>query len=1076
MKNTIKLALAATLSLLLVFGAIPFVLVPLMNGESILPAIFASAETSPRQTVVPEDDPTGEYEIFVYATGATYITKYTGTKEDIVLPEELAGHVILGLDEGAFAYNKTVKSVYIPDGYCVLGSGAFSGCTALESVRIPAWTQRVDTTEYGAPFYGCENLRKVEFAEDITMLPGMLFACSGIEEIVIPEGVEELDALVFSGCKSLKKVSLPSTLTKLGNGVFRNCTALTDVNIPAYLDSAPAKAGAAPFYGCTALSSVSFDLGITNICDNLFAYSGLTSVEVPDTVTRIGANSFASCTSLVSVQLPWGLGYLGESAFDSCTSLSSVNIPSSITYIGTKNGNYPFKNCGPLDDVTFESGVKTVPAYLFAESLIGSLTVPSTVREIGDSAFLNCRLLTDITWNENIRSLGKSAFEGCTGLTQAVVLPSMTSLSDAVYKNCTGLTSVTLPEGMTVLPESFFAGDTKLTSVELPSTLKTIGASAFSGCGLLSGVSFRNDTSSLVTVGSGAFYKCYNLTEILMPPTLREIGSSAYSYCSQKLTSVHVPSQIKVLGASAFAYCYALREIVIEADCGSIPDNVCNSCKKLEKVVISGSYTELGRNAFKACEKLTDFSAKDYSLLRIRDYALSGLTAATDIVLPKGVTRIDKYAFKGDTALRSLTVPASVTTLDANWLEFNGLTVLRGVKGSPVHDFAMTNGFSFVDISVPLEGLAAADGKKSLTLDVGETKFINYKIYPENASENIVLTSDVTSGVSINGNSVRFTKKGDYTLTAKSDSGLYFTLSVHVRQPDSLQIAAKPEKLSYTTGESLDETGLVVKVKYTDGSAKTVRDYTVSDLDSSTGGEKPVTVAWKTAQGLTLSSGFTVEVIDTTVRVVSLEIVSLPLKMKYYPGEKLDVTGLTVRAHYSDGTAKTVTGYSVTGYNIYSGGMQQIKVSYEDVSVGFRVLTSVTEVGTPYRTSGSYIFVREGILSDTLLSLLPGHAEFTGSTADFPGEGRYVCTGMKVGGGGEKNFTLVVKGDVDGDGSITAADARQTLRFAVGLDSPKTSEKKAAAVVNSTPAPSDARAILRAAVGLDDPIEWFDNI
>ena len=70
------------------------------------------------------------------------------------------------------------------------------------------------------------------------------------------------------------------------------------------------------------------------------------------------------------------------------------------------------------------------------------------------------------------------------------------------------------------------------------------------------------------------------------------------------------------------------------------------------------------------------------------------------------------------------------------------------------------------------------------------------------------------------------------------------------------------------------------------------------------------------------------------------------------------------------------------------------------------------------------------------------------------------------------HFTL---GDVDGDGSITASDARLTLRCAVGLENyAKTSPEFLAADVDfdETVTAGDARSILRAAVGLEDPASW----
>jgi len=72
---------------------------------------------------------------------------------------------------------------------------------------------------------------------------------------------------------------------------------------------------------------------------------------------------------------------------------------------------------------------------------------------------------------------------------------------------------------------------------------------------------------------------------------------------------------------------------------------------------------------------------------------------------------------------------------------------------------------------------------------------------------------------------------------------------------------------------------------------------------------------------------------------------------------------------------------------------------------------------------------------------------------------------------------IVILGDVDGDGIITAGDARMALRASVGLDVLNAARQKAADTdTSNTIAASDAREILRAAVGLDDPVVWFEKI
>lgn len=63
---------------------------------------------------------------------------------------------------------------------------------------------------------------------------------------------------------------------------------------------------------------------------------------------------------------------------------------------------------------------------------------------------------------------------------------------------------------------------------------------------------------------------------------------------------------------------------------------------------------------------------------------------------------------------------------------------------------------------------------------------------------------------------------------------------------------------------------------------------------------------------------------------VTLESITFsgPAKTKYKFGEKLDLTGLVVIAHYSDGSYQEVTDYEVSGFDSTAAGKKTIAVRY----------------------------------------------------------------------------------------------------------------------------------------------------
>lgn len=113
--------------------------------------------------------------------------------------------------------------------------------------------------------------------------------------------------------------------------------------------------------------------------------------------------------------------------------------------------------------------------------------------------------------------------------------------------------------------------------------------------------------------------------------------------------------------------------------------------------------------------------------------------------------------------------------------------------------------------------------------------------------------------------------------------------------------------------------------------------------------------------------------------------------------------------------------------------------------------TTVLDIKNKSQT-GTYITDQEGIMSDDKFLC-------SGNTVCFPDNSTYTC---------------VLSGDVNGDGNITAADARLTLRNSVGLEIFNIWQTEASDVdFSKKTTSSDARLILRASVGLEDPDVWI---
>ena len=167
-------------------------------------------------------------------------------------------------------------------------------------------------------------------------------------------------------------------------------------------------------------------------------------------------------------------------AFSGCSGLTSLTIPSSVTEIGS----YAFEDCSGLTSLTIPSSVTEIGWYAFEGcSGLTSLTIPSSVTSIGRETFMGCSGLTSLTIPSSVTSIGWSAFSGCSGLTSLTIPSSVTSIGYYAFSGCSGLTSLTIPSSVTSIDDNAFSGCSGLTSIYVyPEKVPILGTGVFSGC------------------------------------------------------------------------------------------------------------------------------------------------------------------------------------------------------------------------------------------------------------------------------------------------------------------------------------------------------------------------------------------------------------------------------------------------------------------------------------------------------------------------------------------------------------------------------------------------------------------
>ncbi len=279
-----------------------------------------------------------------------------------------------------------------------------------------------------------------------------------ITEIVLPDGVEKIDASAFAGCSDLKNINIPDGVESIGCGAFRWCDSLTSITIP---DSVTKIYGGTSypygaFCGCNSLTTVTLGNSLTKIDPDTFSdCSSLTSITIPDSVTSIGSEAFYDCSSLTSITIPDSVTSIGSEAFWGCSKLESVTLSENLTSISSET----FSGCTSLINICIPNSVTTIYGSAFLGcSALSEVSIGSGVTTIYNEAFKNCKSLISVVIPDNVTTIYGSAFELCRGLESVEIGTGIKEINAAAFRYCYALENIkckaTTPP--TIAEDTFF--------------------------------------------------------------------------------------------------------------------------------------------------------------------------------------------------------------------------------------------------------------------------------------------------------------------------------------------------------------------------------------------------------------------------------------------------------------------------------------------------------------------------------------------------------------------------------------------------------------------------------------------
>ena len=183
---------------------------------------------------------------------------------------------------------------------------------------------------------------------------------------------------------------------------------------------------------------------VTVLGNSTFQYctqaSDIESVTLPDSLTTIEKNAFYNCEKLKSVTIPQNVSSIGLAAFVeglSESSLTEIKVDPENPYFSEKDGVVFSKDgtklivfpSGRSGDYQIPDGTVSVGDYAFYYCVnVSSITVPGSVRSLGEGAFGNCSSLTKTVLNEGLEEIGEYAFQSSSGIRDIIIPASVKSV------------------------------------------------------------------------------------------------------------------------------------------------------------------------------------------------------------------------------------------------------------------------------------------------------------------------------------------------------------------------------------------------------------------------------------------------------------------------------------------------------------------------------------------------------------------------------------------------------------------------------------------------------------------------
>ena len=402
--------------------------------------------------------------------------------------------------------------------------------------------------EFGESVFMNSSINEVEFLNDMEILPENTFKNSDVEKVIFNNNVIEIDTNAFQNCTKLKELNLPSSLTIIDSSAFERAFDDAIIVIPenvatiglsafknsglkaiSFPNSNLQEIGNFAFAGSAKLENITIPSSVTNLGTDVFSASGLKKVVLNANVEEIPSRTFKGSNLLEEIIISDNVNTIGDYAFEGCKKLKNINLTDNLLKIGFRAFSKAFDS---KEDLTLEfpKSVVYIGNSAFYESGLKKAVLNDNKKKIPNSLFQDSNLLEEVTISNNVTTIGDYAFSGCNKLKNINLTNNLLEIGkyafSAAFDNKENI-KLKIPKNVILLGDSAF-DSAYIKEVEfLTDNLETISKNAFSNSTTLEKVTL---SENIKNIGEKAFCNNSNLNSVYLNRDLENISENAFEW------------------------------------------------------------------------------------------------------------------------------------------------------------------------------------------------------------------------------------------------------------------------------------------------------------------------------------------------------------------------------------------------------------------------------------------------------------------------------------------------------------------------------------------------------------------